>query len=92
VPPIQNIARLVHRVFDRVQTVFDFERVHQPRRFLRVVGHLAAIKIGRDADEAVAGVAARDVFDVVGQTPPLVNQNNCLRAFRALIGQRDKSS
>ena len=73
-------ARALLQQIDRARHVFaclgEVERHHQLARAIGFGGRLTVVQVGRNGHETCGGEAIDDVFDVVVQTPPLLDHDD----------------
>jgi hypothetical protein len=76
----------VDRTAEVARRLVDGQLGHQPARLVGVVGRGAAVEVGGERDEALAGQPVGDAGDVLGQAPPLLDDDHA----RARAGLRDR--
>jgi hypothetical protein len=69
-------AEGVDRALDIGECLRPVEGAHQLARLVRALGHSATVEVDRQDDEALLGVAACDVADVVVEAPPLLDEHH----------------
>ena len=77
----------VHRAAEVPRRAVLRQIGHELTRLVGVMGHPAAEQVGRECDEALAGERVRDTGDVVGEPPPLLDDDDARPAARGGEGE-----